>query len=89
MTPPSGFTATLSVSDLSTYDSTALTLTGYNSLNILSVNVIMYYRVGFQELDKVQLCGLMWGVKGNVVNAELAGSIRYHSNQPINGYILI
>ena len=45
----------------------------------------MYYRVGFQELDKVQLCGMMWGIKGNIASSDLAGSISYQSDAPING----
>jgi hypothetical protein len=45
MTSSSGFSASVTANDLSTTGSITIALSGYNGMEILAVNLILYYRV--------------------------------------------
>lgn len=86
MTYPSGFGASLVVSDKSTTGTATLTLTGYASTEIVSVNVIMYFDVGLGSIGKNALCGWMWNVAGNIMTANIAATLEYTSSTSISSY---
>lgn len=50
MASTSGFAVSVTASDLATAGSVSIALSGYSSVEILAVNIILYYRVYFQEL---------------------------------------
>lgn len=80
MTYPNGFSASVTVKDEETKGTASIDLTGYGGVEVLSINAILYYQVGFQEIEKSQLCGLMVTVPGNVLSVTSTGVLKYISS---------
>ena len=84
MTSPSSTSASIQINDQLTSGTGTFTVSGYSGVEILSVNVIMYFQVYFAELDKAVLCGWMWNTAGNVVSGAISTNLEYASSTSIS-----
>lgn len=84
ITPPTTSSVSLQVNDQLDYGTGTLTLSGYSSVQILSVNVILYYQVYFAQLDKSVLSGLMWNAAGNLISGSVATNLEFVSSSAIS-----
>lgn len=80
MTRPNGFSASVTVKDYSRKGTVNIGLTGYGGVEVLSINAILYFQVGFVEIEKSQLCGWMITVPGNTLSATSDGTLKYLSS---------
>lgn len=73
----SSTSASLTVTDQISTGASILSLTGYNSFEIISTNVIMYYDVQISYLNKIITNAIVWTIKGNINTGRISGLIKF------------
>ena len=79
-------TRTLSITNDDTPNNAQITLQlgSYSTGAILSVNVLVYYDIYVEDIEKTVTKALVWTVEGNVNQAIITGTLELNSYEPIN-----
>jgi hypothetical protein len=82
---PTSRTASLANEDQKNTSTSTVTLTGYNSFEVLSTNIIMYYDVEVLSMQKIVSQAISLCITGNVAKGTISGILKIEGNQPIYG----
>lgn len=70
------FSASVSNNDQFNTSTVSIALTGYNSMTVLSTNIILYYDVEVPAMEKIVSQALAFTVAGDINTASLSGIVK-------------